>query len=172
MPPRRTAMDAAAITEPTEGRMRGEKEEKTDGLDAYRQEAVLLNGTKMRYGQALAAYEILLDMHENAPDQFQALVALVKGNARVAEIDPNARAALRRRWAIRADGSVRPDLAAVLEAAANDPPASPDEPPLRYPIVHTDPAHFAELKKLENEKPRRLLRDIFGPDQPGEDRSR
>ncbi len=159
------------MAELTEGRVTGEKEEKTDGLNAYRQEAVLLNGTKMRCGEALAAYEILLDMHENAPEQFQALVALVKHKAKATEIDPKVRASLRRRLAILADGSVVADLAAVLEAAYEE-PASPDRVPLRYPIVHTDPALLAALKKLESEKPERLLRDIFGPDRPGEGRSR
>jgi hypothetical protein len=149
----------------------GEKDEKTDGLDTYRREALLLNGAKMSYGQALAAYEILLDMLENAPEQFKALVALVKHKVKTTEIDPKARAALRKRWGIRADGSVRPDLAAVLEAAYEG-AADPDLPSLRYPIVHADPSHLAELQKLEDEKPQRLLRDIFAPDRPGEGRSR
>ena len=165
-------LPAKVATERMEGHVTGEKEEKTEkGLEAYRQEAVLLNGTKMRYGQALAAWQILLDMLENTPDQFLALVALVKHKASTAEIDPNARAGLRQRWAILADGSVAADLAAVLEAAYEE-PASPDQPPLRYPIVHTDPNQLAELKILENEKPKRLLRAIFGSDEPNKGRSR
>ena len=153
------------MIERTEARVTGQKEEKTYGLDAYREEVVLLNGTKMRCGEALAAWRILLDMHENAPDQFTALVALVKNKATLAEIDPKARAALRRRLAILADGSVVADLAAVLEAAYET-PATPDQPRLRYPLVHADPAHLAELQKLENERPERLLRDVFDPDRP------
>src|SRR5262249_48950656 len=132
---------------------------------------VLLNGARMRCGEALAAYQILLDMQENAPEQFQALVALVKHKATPAEIDRKARAGLRRRFAIRGDGSVVPDLAAVLEAAYET-PSSPDRPPLRYPIVHADRDHLAGLQKLENSKHERLLREILGPDGPPGGRSR
>ena len=56
-----------------------EKEEKKEGgLEAYQQEATLRNGTKISYGNAFHAWKSLLELHEDNPELFQSLVAMVK----------------------------------------------------------------------------------------------
>jgi transcription termination factor NusB len=168
-PVQRAGGGTGSIGEPTEGQVTDDKNDQiAEGMEPYRKQAELLNGTKMPYGEALAAWEILRDMQENAPEEFKALVALVKNKA--ADINPKMRAILRKNWTIRKDGSITPDLAAVLEAAYDE-QAGPDHPVLRYPIVHSDSAELADLQRLEQGKTERVLRDLLGGSDP-EGRSR
>jgi hypothetical protein len=152
-----------AGTQRTEGLLTDqEKEEKKeDGLEAYRREATLRNGTKISYGHALHAWKSLLELYDDHPELFQALVAMVKH-----KVTPPKKV-LNRLWEagrLRSDRTVLPDIAAVLEAAYEVPP-SPDKTPLVYPILHIDPAQRAALQQLENDAPLRGLRAVFKPEE-------
>jgi hypothetical protein len=148
-----------------EGPLTGEMEAKE--LELYGQEATLRNGTKLTYGQAIAIWNSLLRLYDEKPELFRALVAMAKNNVKPpkAVLD-----ALWNSGHLRKDRTVPTSLASVLEAAYEE-HAGPDQIPLSYPILHTDPAERAALQKLHDEAPMRAIRYILGPDGPDKGRA-
>jgi hypothetical protein len=126
------------------------------------QEVELRNGVRMPHWSARGYWEILQNMQERTPDQLDALVAIVIYKRDPGGLDPMVLNRLRNRAHLRDDGSVDPEMSAVLEASYQEPTA--DRPLLRYPIVHTDRAQVDELNNARNRRRSRFFDHLLGED--------
>ena len=133
------------------------------------QEVLLANGVKMAAYLVLPVWHGLLVMQEREPEHLQALIALVQG--RPADVSPPLLADLRKAGCVHKDGNVAPDLAAVLAAATRD-EGGPDQPLLRYPIVHASREEAVELQKYQDQSARRAIRALRSREGNGDDKGR
>ena len=159
-----------------EGRVedKDEDEARDDALACERrqgaeQEVLLANGVKMAAYLVLPVWHGLLIMQGREPEHLQALIALVQG--RPADVSPPLLADLRKAGCVHKDGSVAPDLAAVLDAATRD-AGGPDQPLLRYPIVHASREEAEELQKYQDQSARRAHAALLSREGNGDDKGR
>ena len=127
-------------------------------LEMLRRKAKLTTGVEMEIGLARSSLEILRSTKGRDPDQFAALVALVKPRkaTNVPEsAAPAALAALRERGLVLQDGSAAPFIAAVLDAAYEE---TEGKVALVDPIIYPDQGFLDELNKLDLEQDVHLFR--------------
>jgi hypothetical protein len=173
-PGRKAARTAA---KPTEGRVVGKKKDQNDEdlerffariqsnphhAELMRQKVMLkTTGAELLLHDATALLDCLREMQERKPDQFAALVAIVKPRGATcppsSKVSPKALAVLKKHGLIGPDGSPEQRIAAILDAAYVE---TTEGVVLRDPIVYPSQQFVDELTRLDSDLAGRMGRAL------------
>jgi hypothetical protein len=174
--PKPRRVEVRATTQPKEGRVVGEKGKHDDEeLERFlariqsdprhaelmrRTVTFKITGVEMPLSDAQGLLFRLREMQERKPDQFAALVAIVKprgATSAPSRILPKALAALKKHGVIGKDGSPSQRVAAVLDAAYVE---TSEGVVLRDPIIYPGQPFVDEMARLDAELGGRIGRAI------------